>query len=203
AVIGFFLVPDPTNDAAAASGGAALYGLISGVIGILSTLTVVKLTERSIRGQSIDAGSALQSMAGKIPIAIVVGIITGILVLIGFILLILPGIWVSVVLTFALPAVALRNCGFNALAYSRELVKERWWDVFGRGIVMGICFLILFIPFIILTVLIIAPLGLAGLARLTDFVVTLISGLITYYANTVYTIMFLNFDYTRNPPAEV
>lgn len=67
------------------------------------------------------------------------GLIGGILTLIGFILVIIPGIIVAVWFSFAIYIVVAENKrGMEALKASKAYVEGYWWSVFGRAIVVGI-----------------------------------------------------------------
>ena len=203
----------------------SLLSLIFYILSILAALALPKIIERSIRGSTLDATIALKNAVSKLFITIVVSIFASIFVGIGLIFLLIPGIWLGTLLSFTYYAVILRNCGFNALGYSQSLVKGRWWAVFGRNILL----LCLVLPVTLLAIAasiiggitgslpILASLGIINLAVLENIdidnlniilaVVQLLSSLIlsllSYYIGAVYTVMFLNFDYTRNPPLEI
>ncbi len=202
AIVGLFLPseeqPNPEN-----SWIILIFILLSIILGTLAALAVPKMIERSIQGQTLSATTALQNATPKLFIALVVSIITAIIVGIGFILLLIPGIWLGVLLSFTFSAIAVRNCGLNALSYSRSLVKNRWWAVFGRSLLLGLCFAVVYILLAIAVGLISAFISLSGfesISILTQLISNCCFGLINYYAATVYTVMFLNFDYTRNSP---
>lgn len=208
ALVGLFLASseEPSNVSNASVGIIILFVLISVVLGMLAVLAVPQVIERSIRGQTLDATIALQNAVPKLFIALVVGIIASILVGVGLILLLIPGIWLGTLLSFTYYAIAVRNCGFNALDYSRSLIKGRWWAVFGRNLLLGLCFVLLFILLALAIGIISSIISLAGLAIVgivVQLVSSLIFSLISYYSGAVYTVMFLNFDYTRNPPSEI
>lgn len=58
---------------------------------------------------------------------------------IGFVLLILPGIYISVVGVLAIPIVVLENKGpFEALDRAFKLIRDKWWSTFGLIIVTSI-----------------------------------------------------------------
>jgi hypothetical protein len=62
----------------------------------------------------------------------------------GFLLLVIPGIYLGVLLTFSKLALAIDGLkGIRALAYSRALVQGRWWPVFGRMLGMALISVIL------------------------------------------------------------
>jgi len=66
-------------------------------------------------------------------------ILSGIIVGIGFVLFIVPGVILAVMLCFSMYVLVLEGVSpIGALKRSRELVKGFWWTVFARLIVVGI-----------------------------------------------------------------
>jgi len=60
-------------------------------------------------------------------------VLTTVFVMIGFILLVLPGIWLLVAISVAVPALMFEGVGgFAAMKRSMELVDGRWWATLGR-----------------------------------------------------------------------
>ena len=60
-------------------------------------------------------------------------VLTTVFVMIGFILLVLPGIWLLVAISVAVPALMFEGVGgFGAMKRSMELVDGRWWATLGR-----------------------------------------------------------------------
>jgi hypothetical protein len=201
AIVGLFL-PTTEEPTASEMGITVVFGLLSVILGTLAALAIPKVIECSIQGQMLNATTALQTALPKLLIALLVSFVASLLVGIGFILLFIPGIWLGVLLSFTFHAVALRDCGFNALDYSRSLVKGRWWSVFGRSFLLGFCFVLLFLILALAVGIIGGLISLVGLGIAVQVLSSLIFALINYYGTTVYTIMFLNFDYTRNLPLD-
>ena len=69
------------------------------------------------------------------------------LVGLGFIALILPGIWLVMVWSVAVPALMFEHVGgFKALGRSFDLVRGRWWATFAALLVAVIMlFVVLFV----------------------------------------------------------
>lgn len=70
---------------------------------------------------------------------IFISILVGLATLGGFILFFLPGIWLAV--KFSMSQLSLLEDGkkgTQAMSASSELVKGRWWGVFGRSLLLGI-----------------------------------------------------------------
>ena len=178
-------------------GLAIFLRLISFVLGMLLSIAVYKIIERSVNGQNLEPMTAFKNSFPLILMMIVVSLITSILVFLGFVLVIIPGIWLSVSLSFVVQAVALRNCNLNAINYSRSLVKNRWWALFGRFILLAFCSLLLFLPLILILGFITGIGTYLGVGFITQIFASLVYGLLAYYLITVNTIIFLNFDYTK------
>jgi hypothetical protein len=65
---------------------------------------------------------------GQVPAQLAMFLFSSLAVLLGFVLLILPGLYVAVALSMAFPALVFERQGpIDALAYSRRLVRGNWW----------------------------------------------------------------------------
>lgn len=103
------------------------------------------------RDQSI--GGLFRSAGAVVGTLIVVGILAGIAIAIGFVLLIVPGLILITIWAVIVPVVVIERTGvFEAFGRSRELVKGNGWQVFG-------VLILLFIAAFIVQVLIAAILG--------------------------------------------
>lgn len=78
-----------------------------------------------------------------------VSILYGIVVMIGFMLFIVPGIWLAIIYSFSVPVFLNEKLGvFESMKRSSELVKNRWWPAFARVVVpnivwqMGVSFVV-------------------------------------------------------------
>ncbi len=91
-----------------------------------------------------------------------VGFLQSLIILGGFLLLIIPGIYLAIALTFAQYFVLTHNKrGVAALSASYELVKGRWlqafWRLFAGGMIIGLGIIILMMAAIFLVGLIAGP----------------------------------------------
>jgi hypothetical protein len=103
------------------------------------------------RDQSI--GGLFRSAGAVVGTLIVVGILAGIAIAIGFVLLIIPGLILITIWAVIVPVVVIERAGvFEAFGRSRELVKGNGWQVFG-------VLVLLFIATFVIQVLIAAILG--------------------------------------------
>jgi hypothetical protein len=84
-------------------------------------------------------GQLLQAVTPVIGQLILVGIIAGIGIAIGFVLIIIPGLILITIWSVAAPVVVLERPGaLKALGRSRELVRGNGWQVFGVIVVLVI-----------------------------------------------------------------
>ncbi len=107
------------------------------VLSVLAALVVegalaISLVDAYI-GQPLDWRESLRAAVGRLGALLWVAILVGVGVTIGFILLFVPGVWLAVAWTVAVPALMFeRVSGFKALSRSFELVRGRWWATFAE-----------------------------------------------------------------------
>jgi hypothetical protein len=133
----------------AAGPGLTLLGaLISLVATTLFTGMVVQLVA-DVRDGHRDASATqlLQSVTPVLGQLVLVGIVVGAAVLVGFILLVIPGLIVLTIWSVSAPVVVLeRPGGLKALGRSRELVRGNGWRVFGVVSVFILLVLVVGVP---------------------------------------------------------
>ncbi|MDQ3395508.1 MAG: hypothetical protein M3512_15560 [Bacteroidota bacterium] len=93
-----------------------------------------------------------QKMLPRLPGLILLVIISGILIFIGFIMFIIPGFYLMVVLSLAIPVYIFEGEGVGtAFSKSFSLIKDKWWSTFGLIIITmliaSVISYIFFIPF--------------------------------------------------------
>lgn len=109
----------------------AVVGLVWGFTALLNRVN--HLTEQMTLKQSFMAAKPF-----LVPI-VLTGLLAGVLTLLGFILLIIPGIIIGVWFSFTYFVVIVENKKYGeALKASKNYVKGYWWAVFGRIFLMGI-----------------------------------------------------------------
>lgn len=78
---------------------------------------------------------------------IIASICMTIAIALGFMLLIIPGIYLSIAYMFALPLIIEKNMDFwQAMETSRKAVTQHWFKLFFTAMLMGIIYLISIIP---------------------------------------------------------
>ena len=91
-----------------------------------------------VRGEAIEFKLMFNyyPMTGVLSLA---SISVYIMMFIGFILLVLPGIYLSIAYIFTLPLIADKGMGvWEAMEYSRKKVTEHWFKIFGLTLLLGL-----------------------------------------------------------------
>ncbi|SDK62042.1 hypothetical protein [Microbulbifer yueqingensis] len=95
-----------------------------------------------IARDEVVSGSIVYSYFDKIVPLAICSILMGILIVIGFILLVLPGIYLSIAYMLALPLIVDKGLGpWEALETSRKAITKHWFAFFGLGIVCILVYL--------------------------------------------------------------
>jgi hypothetical protein len=124
-----------------ASSGLALLSTLIGLIAItLFTGMVVQLVADVQDGRrDATPGQLLRAAAPVIGSLILVALAVGVLTVVGFLLLVIPGLIALTVWSVAAPVVVLeRPKGLKAMGRSRRLVSGNGWQVFGVILVLGV-----------------------------------------------------------------
>lgn len=102
-------------------------------------LVMAFLTEDMAHGKSADLKKAFQKSVPRFFPYLGTSIIQMIALVLLFLLLIIPGIIFSVYWMFTSSIVALRGkWGISAIQYSGQIVKGKWWKVFGYSLLFSI-----------------------------------------------------------------
>jgi hypothetical protein len=114
--------------------------IIDLVAGTLFTGMVVELVADVQNGRRDSSpGQLLRAATPVLGQLILVGIVAGIGIVIGFVLIIVPGLFLITIWSVAAPVVVLEHPGvLPALRRSRELVRGNGWQVFGVILVLYI-----------------------------------------------------------------
>jgi hypothetical protein len=134
-IAGFF-EPFPNQVQSTAEASVYFFFLVSSlVISIAMTIALV----HKLDDTSLDAKSAYQKGWQQLLKYIGFSIVLTIVLLVAFILLIIPGIWLSVSFTFAIFFLLLKGASIiDSLKMSFNLVKGKWWGVLGQLLVLGL-----------------------------------------------------------------
>jgi len=166
-------------------------------IGVIATLSIAIITEKTIEGETIDWKKGLKLALSKWTKAIGTGLLSGVRIFGLTLLLIIPGIIYSLYYSFWGYVVALRNTsGSEALGYSKDLVEGQWWRIFGITFVFGLIAIAL-------------ALGISYLAslisdnRFFSIVPNILIDVVSSFFTVTYALLFLNNDYVYHYQPEV
>ena len=110
--------------------------VVGTVLLVLSTLVAVGACYRAVSAaymeEPVNWRSSLGYAARRLHSILWVTILVGIIVVIGFVLCVIPGIYFAVAFAVAIPVLMSENVkGFKALGRSRTLVSGSWWRTLG------------------------------------------------------------------------
>jgi hypothetical protein len=149
------------------SGVAAAVVLIAVIVGLIGFFAITFALQRALlmRTQSISYFDHLTAIFPHLVGILLVSLYVQFATSLGYLLLVLPGIALSVYLLFALLVrISGTDTGAMALVRSAQLVYNRWWSVLGRTLVAGILFVCLIVPVMVV------PFFIIGLTSMGDTV---------------------------------
>lgn len=153
------------------------------------TAVIVYGALRYLQGNKAGIFACLgQGLRRILPIAIV-AILTTILLSIGFLLLVIPGIIIALMICLAIPVLMVENPGiFGSLSRSRELTKGYRWHLLGL-------FLLAFVITTVVNIVVPMPFGLLGAIDPSLAAVGAIVGLALQLFTTVFMAVVLAVAY--------
>jgi len=109
---------------------AAIVGLVA--VTLFTGMVVELVADVQDGRRDASAGQLLQAATPVLGQLILVGIVAGIGIAIGFVLIVIPGLILATIWAVAAPVVVIeRPGGLRALGRSRALVRGSGWQVFG------------------------------------------------------------------------
>ena len=123
-----FSTPTSPSDRTAAIGGQVTLELASLLLSALVTAACVKAVSDAYLDQSPTIAGSLRFALRRLLRVVALQILTLIGLVLAFIALIIPGIWLYAAWSVAVPCLLIERRGaFRSLGRSRRLVKGRWW----------------------------------------------------------------------------
>jgi hypothetical protein len=119
------------NDVAAAVVAAVAAGILTWVGSTLASGACFRAIASAYLGHRTEWRDSFRYAVQRLPSILWVTLLAGLATLLGFILCILPGIYLAIGFALAVPALLTEDVrGGRALGRSRELVRGYWWRVF-------------------------------------------------------------------------
>ena len=120
-----------------------LSGLVLWIVGTTITGVVIKNASDQIEKGTSNLGVSFNFAISKLPSLLVAQFVASILIAIGMLLLIVPGIIIAIMFSLVIPAIIVEQQGaFESLGRSRRLVSNRWLKTFALLLVLSIIVLI-------------------------------------------------------------
>src|SRR5229473_5406881 len=143
--------------------GLAFVPVVGWAVGIVLLGGLDYMFIRCIRGEAVQIGDVFAGFNLAFLHLTLAGLVKWLLTSLGFVLCILPGIYLGVGYVFALPLVIDKKMEFwPAMEVSRRVVHRHWWSTFGLVIVLALIALAGFLACIV-GALVTVPLASASL----------------------------------------
>lgn len=131
------VLPFPLGGGSMEDGQGGL-GIVSQILLQLLIPGVYIVAFQIARSRPTAFGDFFKGFNRALPI-LLLAIVSGLFILIGFACLILPGIYLAVSYMFSLPLLLDKNLDFwPAMETSRKLITKKWFTFFGFSLVLGL-----------------------------------------------------------------
>ena len=119
--------------------GLAFVPILGWVVGFVLLGGLDYMFLRRIRGEAVQIGDVFAGFNLAFVHLAMAGLVKWLLVSLGFVLCILPGIYLGVGYVFALPLVVDKQMEFwTAMEVSRRVVHAQWWSMLALVIVLAL-----------------------------------------------------------------
>lgn len=132
----------------------ALHALVAQVVVQVALLAIVMpfaggiviMTLKHIQGREVGFGDLFGAFGKTLPLFLA-AVLINLLVSLGFLLLIIPGIYLTVAYLLVVPLIIDRDLGvWEAMEASRRAISKRWFSVFGLYLLLMVIVLVSMIP---------------------------------------------------------
>jgi hypothetical protein len=127
-------------------GGQLLNNLLVSAVTYPFMAGIFMVGIRRAAGQPISFNLIFQHFDKLVPL-VLTGILSSLLITVGMLLFVLPGIYLSIAYLLAIPLVVERGLGpWQALEASRKAISQHWFKVFGLSLMLMLIMLLSAIP---------------------------------------------------------
>jgi len=121
----------------------AVIFVVNIVFSTIAEGSAVKLASEQITKGQVNLGASVRFAVSRLLSIWALSIVVGVIVFLGFIALIVPGIILAIMFSLALPVLLIEKKGVTeSMGRSRELVGKRWLKTFATFLVLGIILLV-------------------------------------------------------------
>jgi hypothetical protein len=157
--------------------GTLVAALIQFAAAALAIAACFKAISAAYLNERPDAADSLRHALGRLLPMCIAYLLVVILVVLGLLLLIVPGVWLAVKLSVVFPAVVFeRRDALSAIGRSWTLTGGHWWRTFGA---LAVIFLITFVAQLVLGGVAGGILGAADAGELTTAIVLTLVNVLT------------------------
>lgn len=119
-------------------------GIVSWIISSIATGMVVKSASDIIEKGAGNLQESFNFAMSRLLSLLAASVITGVLIFVGFLLLVIPGIILLIIFSLVVPAIIIEQKGvFDSLGRSSKLVSSRWLKTFALLIVVGLIIVVI------------------------------------------------------------
>ena len=117
----------------------AMIGIVSVIFFPIAQGSAIKLASEQIENKETQLGALVRYAASKLLSIWALNLIFGVIVILGFIALVIPGIILAIMYALSFPILLLEDKGIlESMGRSRELVRHRWLKTFGTFFIFAI-----------------------------------------------------------------
>lgn len=136
-------LPVALFNAAVIAGGGIGLALVGALLGIVANFYLQGMVIEAVRDmqdgrRDFSLGGLLRAPMPVLPALIGIGLLAGVAIVIGLVLLIVPGLILLTWWAVLGPSIVIERRGMDAFGRSRELVRGNGWQVFGVIVVVFI-----------------------------------------------------------------
>ena len=178
--------------------GGGLVAFILSIVGWMAASLVhcaaIQAADMQLSGMPVQALDALRASFTRFWPYLGLSVLLSLVLTVGLLALIVPGIFALVVFSLALPALVIRRTGvFDSLGASWKMTKGRRLEILGLLLVYGLAVALVFAAAILLTIVVLYLTGLAGTfgqKLIVLFINAFLPGLVLVAAGAVSATMF-------------
>lgn len=120
-------------------GGLAIIFIAQMIIYSFIGLVTHRLVASHIGGESLSGAQASSYALQRLSTLVVAYVVSGLLILVGLLLLIIPGLWIAGSISMLAPVVAIERVkAIEGIRRSFQLVRGRWWPTLGFILLVGL-----------------------------------------------------------------
>ncbi len=166
-----------------------LLGIVGWITSSITAGVAIKFTSDMLEKGQANLQTSFNFTLTKLLYLLAASIITGVLILLGFVALIIPGVILSLMFSLVYPVIMLEGKGvMGSISRSRVLVSNRWLNAFVLMLLIGIIVGIANGVF----VLVASPFGVIG---------PLVSGVLTALITPIFAIAITLYYYSMKARA--